>query len=275
MKTKLNKLEGVIVCVNYSDFLAASLPHNKGHFNKLVVVTDTKDLKTKNVCDTYDVMCIQTDVFYENGFVINKAAGINEGLKHLDKDGWVLHLDADIVMIGPIRDILNSASLNPEYIYGCDRIMIPEYYSWQNFISSPKPLFEGWIYIHTENKIIGTRLAEYKSEGWNVLGFFQLWNPKISNIYDYPKDHGDIDRSDVIHSKRWPRSKRQFIPELLVYHIDSEDSHSKYHGVNWKGRKTAPFTLEHYMENMKQSYESSLTIKDLIKQLYLKIKKML
>ena len=50
-------------------------------------------------------MCIQTDVFYENGNKINKGKGINEGLKHLDGDGWIVKH-------------LNKRTLNHQYEIG-------------------------------------------------------------------------------------------------------------------------------------------------------------
>lgn len=237
----MKKIEGVIVCVNYSDFLSHTLPQNKQHFNKLVVVTDTKDIKTKEVCEFYNVMCVCTDVFYEKGDKINKGKGINEGLKHLDKDGWVIHLDADIYLPPLTRNILESLDLDEKTIYGIDRMMCSSYEEWINFLENPKPLHEGWIFVHTDAFPLGTRIAEYKNKGWEPIGFFQMWNPKGSNVFEYPKEHGLIDRSDVIFAKKFERKNRQLIPEIICIHLDSEKLLTM--GKNWKGRKTQPFNL--------------------------------
>ena len=60
------KIEAVIICAHYSDFLAFTLPTNKAFFDKIVVVTDKKDLKTKLLCEFHHITCIQTDVFYRH-----------------------------------------------------------------------------------------------------------------------------------------------------------------------------------------------------------------
>jgi len=240
------KIEAVTVCVNYSDFLAHTLPHNKNHFNKIVIVTDTKDIATKKVCDFYNVMCVQTDVFYENGNKINKGKGINEGLKHLDMDGWVVHLDADIYLPPLTRSILENLELDNKTIYGIDRMMCPSYKDWMNFIDNPSLLHEGWIYVHPTAFPMGVRIAEYKGKGWEPIGFFQMWNPKGSGVFEYPKEHGAVDRSDVIFAKKFPRSKRQLLPEIISIHIDSEQAHM---GKNWSGRQTTKFSLDSYLKN--------------------------
>jgi hypothetical protein len=241
------KIEAVTVCVNYSDFLAHTLPHNKNHFERMVIVTDTRDEETKKVCDYYNVMCVQTDAFYDDKGNINKGVGINEGLKHLDMDGWVLHLDADIYLPPLTRSILERIDLDDKTIYGVDRMMCPSYEDWINFMDSPSPLHEGWIFVHADKFPMGTRIAEYKSKGWEPIGFFQLWNPKGSGVNKYPDNHGRIDRSDVIFAKYFERGKRQLIPEIIVIHIDSEKLPQM--GKNWNGRKTAKFSLQETLSN--------------------------
>ena len=191
-------------------------------------------------------MCVQTDVFYENGNKINKGKGINEGLKHLDMDGWVVHLDADIYLPPLTRSILENLELDNKTIYGIDRMMCPSYKDWMNFIDNPSLLHEGWIYVHPTAFPMGVRIAEYKGKGWEPIGFFQMWNPKGSGVFEYPKEHGAVDRSDVIFAKKFPRSKRQLLPEIISIHIDSEQAHM---GKNWSGRQTIKFSLDSHLTN--------------------------
>ncbi len=267
------KLEAVTVCVNYSDFLAHTLPYNKMHFDKIVVVTDTKDVKTKKLCEFYNVTCVQTDAFYENGHKINKGKGINEGLKHLDMDGWVVHLDSDIYLPPLTRQILENLELDKETLYGIDRMMCPSYESWINFLDSPKPMHEGWIYVHTTAFPLGVRIAEYKNKGWEPIGFFQMWNPKASNVLEYPKEHGNVDRSDVIFAKKFRRAKRQLIPEIISIHIDSEELPEM--GKNWSGRKTRPFTMESVAKKASQEIPAMASKKGYIPNFINKVIKVL
>ena len=236
-------LEGIIICVNYSDFLAHTLPHNRNHFDNLIVVTDTKDKKTKELCEFYHVKCIQTDIFYENGDSFNKGAAINYGLSHLENKEWVIHLDADIYLPPLTRNILENLPLESHKIYGADRLMCPSYEKWMEFLNNPQKIQEGWVYIHLDSFPIGVRLAEYnnKNGGYEPIGYFQLWNPKDSGVFNYPTQHDYCDRTDVLQCKKFARQNRELLPEIVVIHLESEGLSVDSMGKNWKGRKTKLF----------------------------------
>lgn len=232
------KLEAVTVCVNYSDFLAVTLPHNKGLFDRFVVVTDTQDLDTKRVCDENGVKCIQTDVFYEDGNPLNKAKGINKGLEWLDTDAWILHFDADCLLPPLTRAVLSRLPLDPKGIYGIDRLMCKSYHEFEKYTNNPTHIHQDYCYINLTAFPLGRRLGEYYNTGYTPIGFWQMWNPKKSHVYEYPTEHGCVDRSDVLFAKKFCRYHRHLIPELACIHLESEDAPQ---GTNWKGRKSKKF----------------------------------
>lgn len=233
------KLEGVIVCVNYSDFLAHTLPSTKDQFDKLVVVTDTKDKETKDLCSSYGVECVQTDCFYGGKDPFNKGKGINEGLNKLSMDGWVLQLDSDIYFPPETRSILDVRPLDKEKIYGADRLMCPNYESWAKFLEKSPPIYKSRVFVNLTAFPVGTRLSEFHNPrgGYEPIGFFQLWNPRGSGIADYPQCHGAADKTDVLHCKRWPRDKRELLADVVVIHLAS----GRGWGLNWNGRKSPKF----------------------------------
>ena len=112
------KLEALTICVNYSDYLERIIPYNKNYFDKWIIITTYEDEDTLKICDKYDIWCLRTKAFddpgesrdiSENKF--NKGSAINKGLKHLDKDGWVLHFDADIII--PKNRVVTVYSVTP------------------------------------------------------------------------------------------------------------------------------------------------------------------
>lgn len=238
------KLEAVVVCINYADFLAVTLPNNKNFFNKLVVVTDMQDTETPRVCEFNNVMCVRTNAMYRevvDGKVTglpNKGIAINEGLKKLDMDGWVVQLDADIWLPTMTRSIIDRFPLRPESVYGIDRLMCNSYDDWIKYYYLGKPIHEGWIYLHLHQFHVGQRIVKYNNDGFLPIGFFQLWNPKGSGIKDYPTSNEAFDRTDTLFSKRFPRQNREFMPDLACIHLASEEAHQ---GQNWYGRKTRKF----------------------------------
>lgn len=236
-------INAVVVCVNYGDILAHTLPHTRQYFKNTLVVTDANDAYTAELCSIYNVMCYKTDVFYSKGSRFDKGAAINEALQVLDVDtskDWFLQLDADIFLPRTSIEILYKLNLNPQYLYGCDRIMMESFEEWMKFYEKPNVWNSEFWQMELDKFKVGSRLTFYYSgEMWQVLGFFQLWNPNSSGVKSYPS-FTDASSSDIIFSSQWARSRRILLPEVLAVHLENEQTAA---GKNWQGRKTAPFTI--------------------------------
>jgi hypothetical protein len=233
------KMEAVIVCDKYHDFLTHTLPTNKFLFDRTVVVTSPEDLKTQRVCEFNHVECILTDSLmsrWKGQF--KKGAGINEGLGMLNRDGWVVHLDADIWLPPQTRLLIQGADLDTAMLYGIDRFLVKGYEAWNAFRALPDLQHEDDAYIHLGAFPIGTRVMSKEAGGYIPIGFFQMWHPWTSGIFDYPWEHTNAGRGDMVQAKRWPRSMRALIPEVICYHLESGDA---VMSSNWNGRTTAQF----------------------------------
>lgn len=233
------KLEAVVVCDRYHDFLRCTLPHNKFIFDRIVVVTSHEDRETQRICEFYHVECIPTDVLNTRKKIFCKAEGINEGLAKLSKSDWVVHMDADIWLPPQTRLLLQQAGLAKRMIYGIDRFLVKGYDAWDRFLEMPRLQQENYTWVHVDAFPIGTRVMQQRGNGYVPIGFFQLWNPAVSGIKHYPDKHTDAGRTDVLFAMQWPRGLRGFIPEIVGYHLESCDAGME---ANWKGRRTAPFT---------------------------------
>ncbi len=98
------------------------------------------------------------------------------------------------------------------------------------------------FFIHTTHAPwqFGTRVAFTHHGGYIPIGFFQLWHVN-SGVTKYIEGHSDAGREDSHFATLWPRCKRALIPEVLAYHLESEPGQM---GVNWRGRKTKPFSID-------------------------------
>ena len=236
------QLEGVVVCDRYHDFLRCTLPQNKFHFDRIVVVTAPEDRETQRVCEFYHVECVLTDALRSRWKEFRKGAGINAGLAKLAKGDWVVHLDADIWLPPLARNLLANANLAKRMIYGIDRFIVKGYRNWDGFLEMPKLQHECNAYVHLNNSFpLGERIMQDYAGGYVPIGFFQMWNPKVSGIEKYPEGHTTAGREDTLFPQQWPRGLRGFIPEVVAYHLESTDSGF---GTNWAGRKTLPFTFD-------------------------------
>lgn len=238
------KIECVIVCVNYGDYLAWALPLNLRHFEKVVVVTTFNDKQTQSLCQFYDVECVQTHAFYDNGAKFCKSKGINEGLARLSRDGYVCHMDADVVLPPRTREILEKVHLDPTCVYGIDRMMCESFNDWLEFFVKPRATHEENIFIKpnifdTFGIRVGLLGKDSYADGYAPLGFFQLWNPKVSGKYTYTVEAPEAGRDDMLFSLGWPRQKRQLLPEIIAIHLESQTPLAM--GANWAGRTTPPF----------------------------------
>ncbi len=234
------KIEAVIVCDQFSDFLTRTLPTNKQLFNQVVVVTSPEDKVTQRICEFNHVRCIKTDALQSRWDEFHKGKGINEGLEVLDKDGWVVHMDADIYLPPQTRMLLKQAHLDPCMVYGIDRFEVKGYQEWDAFTALPPLQHECGTYIHLKSFPLGTRIMFDHTDGWLPLGFFQMWNPRVSGVSVYPSNHTTAGRSDTLFSMQWPRSMRGLIPEVIAYHLDPADKEAM--DTNWSGRVSKSFS---------------------------------
>lgn len=235
------KVEAIVVCDQYSDFLKLTLPTNKYLFDRIVVVTSAEDKKTQRACEHYHVECLPTDVLKSRWKEFHKAEGINEGLAKLKMDGWVCHIDADVYMPPQTRLLLQNANLDKSMIYGIDRFNVRGRIAWDGYLNDPQLQQEAGAYIHMNAFPLGTRVMHGFAGGYVPIGFFQLWNPKVSGIKCYPVQGTHAGRTDTLFAQMWPRAKRSLIPEIVGYHLESTDASN---AANWFGRKTLPFTRE-------------------------------
>ena len=232
------KLEAVIVCDKYADFLRVVLPANKHIFDRIVVVTSYEDRATQKVCEYNHVECLRSDLGESRKGHFKKGAMINVGLDALSKEDWVFHLDGDMLLPPQTRILFERAHLDKGMVYGIDRFNVKGYDKWEEFNETPRLQHECDAYIHLDAFPIGTRIMSAAGDGFIPIGFTQIWNPRVSKVFRYPEGHTDAGREDMLFAKQWPRAKRGFIPEIIGYHLESEDSVMM---ANWGGRKTAPF----------------------------------
>ena len=236
------EIEAVITCVGYGDFLAATLPLNRSQFHRVVVATTPDDARTRRVCEYWNVQCVTEPRFREGAF--RKGAGINAGLRALRRSGrgrgWVVHMDADIFLPPLACEHILRAGLDPSYIYGIDRMMVTDYAAWAEFLAFPDLQHENRVFVHPRPFPMGVRVVTPAPgyDGYVPIGFFQLWSPAASGIWDYPEEHTDAGRGDMLFARNWPRARRGFIPEVIGYHLESAPAPM---GANWKGRTTPYF----------------------------------
>lgn len=240
---RTQKIDAITTSVGYADILAHTLPRNKHQFDSMLVVTAPEDKATQKVCDHYRVPYHATDAFRTRWGQFCKGAAINEGLAKMAKDAWICHLDSDIALPPTARESLEIAQLPSDSIYGIDRLECKSYEDWHAFLDAPEPLISGNDFMidmtHAPFQM-GTRVQMAHRGGYIPIGFFQLWHAD-SGILKYPEGHTDAGREDSHFAALWPRGKRALIPEILCYHLESEQA---VMGANWKGRTTKPFSMD-------------------------------
>lgn len=119
----MDGLCSVTTCVNYDDILAITLPRNVKHFRKCVVVTSYEDERTaKLVYGIRGAQLFRTDAFTRNGAFFNKGAAIEEAFDVLGRSGWILLVDADILL----PQVFEPELPDKNVIYGAHRYQLPE-----------------------------------------------------------------------------------------------------------------------------------------------------
>lgn len=209
-------ITGVIVCVEYDDYLRITLPLNRQWFSRLCIVTSPDDKRTQElVAEMQDesspgfctVSMHVTDAFYRNGDRFNKGRAIEEAFSLYDHRGWFLHLDADVILPSCNRQL----TLDTDKLHGAKRRMLE---------TVPPSLDFDWNTLP---------LDPHKT----IIGYFQLFHSSASSITRkpwYPTNCPTAAVSDLRFAEKWPFHIRRWL-NLEVLHLGLNKE-------NWSGRCT-------------------------------------
>lgn len=92
-------MNAVLVSVDYTDLLSLTLPYNRTHFDRVVVVTDLNGSKeVYDICKRHEAQVYATNTFYNGGAKFNKWAALEEALTECDlRKEWLTIMDADVL----------------------------------------------------------------------------------------------------------------------------------------------------------------------------------
>lgn len=244
------RIEVVIVCHNYSDFLAETLPRNISQVDRLVVMTHPSDTKTKALCSKYSAECFSTEEMHKNNDKFNKGRVLNLGMAHLRGWDWFLLIDADIVLPHRFKAMLEKADLMRDAIYGADRCNVYGWDHWQDHKDKIEPHYSDRYFIQPPKEFpLGARIV-HSQFGYCPIGYFQLFHSSQHKRYHIEQGTGE--HSDVLFATQWPRDKRILLPEVFVYHLESPNAPTPI-GANWQGRTTPEFG-PHAMAELRHGY---------------------
>lgn len=182
-------MKAIMVSVNYADLLTITLPYNRHHFDKIVVVTSMRDPETHRVALENGATVCQTEAFYENGAIFNKFRAMEEGLDVLGRDGWICIMDADVLWpkeVSNYNPLAKTFKCYPQEgkLYTPRRRMfedvtlpIPQESEWGNYpLQSQSREFAGYTQIfHGSDPALGK--APWHETNWRHCGgadsFFQ------------------------------------------------------------------------------------------------------
>lgn len=207
-------MNAVITCVEYDDYLKVTLPRNVGHFEKILVVTTLKDKKTELLANSYDNACsYATDAFYDKGAPFNKGRALEEGFGILGREGWIMVLDADVIL--PERLVAGPWGWELGKLYSpYRRLCVDPGAAWSDWDAFP----------------YGPEKDVHPDEFAGYCQVFHALDPRLGKQPWYPQDCPTARQCDSEFWRRWPAEKR-IRPQFEVLHLGPLRE-------NWEGRVT-------------------------------------
>lgn len=207
------KLNAILVCVDYSDLLSISLPYNRHHFDRVMVVTTHTDTKTIEIATEQKCWVWTTDAFYRDGAIFNKWRSLEEGLDAFGREGWMVIADADILWPKTVE--LFDA---PGTLCTPRRRMLLDTRHLQEHGVPPEEIWYKFPLHPQEHEFAGYTQVFHSSDP--VLG-----RPPWHEI-----DYTSAGTADSWFQMKWPASLK-IRPSWEVLHIGAA-------GQNWCGRVT-------------------------------------
>ena len=210
----------------------------------MTVVTSSQDTKTIELCQQFDVRCVITDAWYKRNSPCNKGAAMNVALQEMQPSGWLLSVDADIILLPPPSGL--TPEFDPTCMYGARRRMCDEATRWSQCLrerdyidlpmSSLPPVYakRGKNGKRGKKKVWGHRPT---CNPVGLQGYFQLWH-----YGSYPlrmQECIGANSYDVELGLKFSDDKRWLVPwpHYFVIHLGLPK-------VNWLGRKTEHWDMD-------------------------------
>jgi hypothetical protein len=199
------------VAVDYHDVISVTLPRNRRHFSRMIVVTAHHDTATREFCAQFDnVTTFVTDLFYRDGAIFNKWRALQAAIDAFTPAGPTCFLDADI-LLPPEFGQFQPASGNlytPVRHMLADPAQFSDSLDWYGLPANGREEFAGYCQIFSaDDPVLAAR-------------------PWFESCYT----HAGV--ADSLFHERWPR-RRKVRPPFECLHIGPD-------GVNWCGR-VSPF----------------------------------
>jgi hypothetical protein len=214
-------MNALTVCVNYHDYLALTLPLNRRHFRRFLVVTSPEDNQTAHLAAQWNCDLHVTDAFTRGGADFNKWLALEEGLDVLGRQGVLCLLDADTVLPPELRvehhshgvtlnetAVLRGMLLTPLRHMMLDATKpIPPYNEWDQYkLHGNQGEWAGYCQIfHADDPVLGD--PPWHETNWRHAG-----------------------GADSLFQRKWPRD-RKIRPHWKVLHLGPA-------GTNWCGRRS-------------------------------------
>ena len=189
----MNRLEAVVICVDYADYLAETLPFLLPHVDDVVVVTTPEDGRTHRVCKRHGVRFLPTRCFYREGEPSTRPAGSTTGWPTSSSTAGC----STSMRTSSCRRARGTCSatsdLDPRKLYGCDRVNCVGRAAWDDLKADPEVQYEWSCLVKPPRRWpLGARIAHMEYGGYCPIGFFQLWNPSGSGVSPVsPRRPGD------------------------------------------------------------------------------------
>lgn len=209
-------IRALTVCVGYDDILRLTMPTVLPFVSELLVVSSPADERTAAlVAGTDRARLLRTDAFYRDGAKFNKGLAIEEGFSALGRTGWLLVLDADI-MLPPDAARRLVKPLRPGCLYTAPRRVLNDAAAWPDYHMRP----DRWA---------GLPLRDDRGH----FGYFQLFHatdPVLRPRPWYGVTSTHAGRCDNEFQLKWGKAHK-LRPGFEVLHVGPCDE-------NWFGRAT-------------------------------------
>lgn len=200
------KLETLTTSVNYWDFLQECLIYNQPLLDKWLIITTPNDTQTITLCEEFQQEYITTNEFYYNNWPFCRSRALEVALQTLDKDGWILFLDSDILLPKNFRQRLEETELEKDALYSVKRIDCKNYKQLMDRIKNPT--------------------NESNAYDTNSPGYLHLFHhSRMPTINHFPSTKD----TDLDIARQF--TKHIYIPNTCVYHL-----HTGSVGTDWAGR---------------------------------------